>query len=243
MRVAGLFGRLRCLPSQTGLVTTAFAVFQYARRSPDSWASWAALNLDARGVPTDPQWGLGPGQPRGVVQSWLHQAVAHALRTFFVNRFRDMAAASESLATYLQVQPAPCLHDRVYNRRVAAADAREWGLTRCGHHPFSDGRSFRHLSDGALLCSLCFNEVGDLRHILLSCTGVNDLRLTWSRRLASSSYLHVARADYMLLFRWIFDPSHAYNNAASTAAHVSFVAACCRRFRCSLSGASVPVEC
>ena len=153
---AGLFGRLRCLLSGTvgQHRTIACQVFQYARCRSESWASWASQSLQSWGVPSEQLWGIGPGQPRAALQCWPHQAVALSIQSVDVNRIHVSGSASNSLTSYMQVQPSPCLQTRVHNGRVDASDAREWGLARCGHHPFSDGRSHRHRSQSGLVCPL-----------------------------------------------------------------------------------------
>ena len=165
------------------------------------------------------------------MQRWLRQAVALSIQSVDVNRFRISAAASNSMAPYLQVQPAPCLHTRVHNVKVDASDACEWGLARCGHHPFSDGRSHRHRSQAGLVCPLCNSADGNLQHVLLFCPGVAALRLSWAHRVG-----YPPDSTPSSISSWLFNPQHIWSTPSSVAAHVEFVASWCRIFRIGLAG-------
>ena len=63
--------------------------------------------------------------------------------------------ATESLALYAELQPWPHLHHIVYSRHLFPVSSRFWGLARCGHHCFSDGRAARHSNTGSVPCRFC----------------------------------------------------------------------------------------
>ncbi|CAE8590013.1 unnamed protein product, partial [Polarella glacialis] len=144
-------GRVRwpvCAPSLPSLAGVRSeipaAVFQYALTRNDSWASWAAASLGAAGAPDHNAWGVGPGAPTAAGQRWRRRAAVSALSVSSKQRSAAASAEIDCLAFYASLQPAPLLHISVHNRRAQAADAREWGLARCGHHSFCDGGIARH---------------------------------------------------------------------------------------------------
>ena len=136
------------------------------------------------------------------------------------------------MASYLALRPH--LHNVVHNSLIAADDARGWGLARSGHHPCSDGRSARHASQCGSACPLSGALDGTLMHLLVLCPGVLDLRNGWLHQVGLHE--HQLNAPFAALCGQLFDPTNTINTPASTAAHVRFVAACCRRFRRGLSG-------
>ena len=57
--------------------------------------------------------------------------------------------------------------------------SRFWGLTRCGHHCFSDGRAERHSNMGSVPCRFCVCGPDILSHALLECSAHTASRHRW----------------------------------------------------------------
>jgi hypothetical protein len=222
-RVAGLFARLRCRPWAGVRSEIPAVVYQYALTRNDSWASWAAASLGAAGVPDHNAWGVGPGAPTAAGQRWRRRAAVSALSVSSQQRFTAASAEIDSLAFYASLQPAPLLHLSVHNRRAQAADAREWGLARCGHHSFCDGRIARHQTYHSQ-CLLCDCDDGALEHALNRCPATEDVRSTWRRRVGAGS----GYSDGSAAMAWMFDPGSLRNSGPTCAAHVALVSAVSR---------------
>ncbi|CAE8643695.1 unnamed protein product, partial [Polarella glacialis] len=199
-----------------------------------SWASWAAASFGAAGAPASQVWNVGPGAPPLVSRRWRRDAVEPALACASQRRFLDAAGSLDNSRAYLAVQPLPLLHTAIHSRRVLAADAREWGLARCGHHVFADGRVSRH-SGSDMQCLFCDGPNGSLNHVLALCPATADLRSTWCRREGAFE----TDAAHSTLQRWVFDPGDDANSPANVASHVAFVAVACRRGALALRDARV----
>ncbi|CAE8589037.1 unnamed protein product, partial [Polarella glacialis] len=107
---------------------------------------------------------------------------------------------------------------------ATAADAREWGLVRCGHHSFYDGRIARHQTYHNQ-CLSCDCDDGTPEHALNRCPATKDVRSTWRRRVGPSS----GYSDGSAAMAWMFDPGSLHNSGATCAAHVALVSALSRR--------------
>ena len=83
------------------------------------------------------------GFPSRFVKRWVDHVRAILVDRFHANYVSELQAV-ESLAQYLQWQPRQREHPVVYDDSSNAHDVRFWGLARCGHHDFADGRSARH---------------------------------------------------------------------------------------------------
>ena len=221
-RAASLWARLASCPAGGATAAITGRVFHYARRHGQSWAAWAFASLSAHGVPDAALRGIGPGQPPSLRHTWLRQDVGPALRAASNRRFQDSARGILSLHTYLALQSRPHLLMAVHNRRVSSSDARQWGLARCGHHIFSDGRISRH-GAGASHCLFCDAEDGSLCHALAVCPATADLRQSWAFRTGFAPYPNLDAFMRALL------SSSASNSLHVNAANISLIAQVCRR--------------
>ena len=131
--------------------------------------------------------------------SFCVQDIMPSLRDvkFALGSHADTTHACNSLRTYACWQPCPQLHRIVYGPHVAARDARHWGLTRCGHHNFSNGRSARHRNQHTVPthtpCRFCANASDSLADALRERTAHNVLRQRWQSRSrhADAVSLHI----------------------------------------------------
>ncbi|CAE8678688.1 unnamed protein product [Polarella glacialis] len=129
-----------------------------------------------------------------------------------------------SLQNYLALQPQPRLCRAVYGSMATTEGAREWGLARCGHHCFADGRSARHRgTSSARICRFCASGSDNLEHALLHCPSCLDLRSRWLDR---SSTRVLEREDRVMA---MFDTRPSDYTARDVATNIWFVAAVCRR--------------
>ena len=223
-RAAGLWSRLRCRPPATPLSPIPAVVFQYASTRGDSWASWADASLRAAGVADPSSWDVGPGQPVSLARRWRARAANPRLADNSAARFQAAVNTLSSLDLSSAVQHLPNLDARVHNSRIGPAAARDWGLARCGHHPFSDGRSARHCGS-VTACPLCGDSAGSFVHALAICPGMHDLRQRWSDRTG----LSFAGGSHDDIIRRIFRTHDAQPHCVQ--AHVAFVSQACQRFR------------
>ena len=229
-RVAGLFARLLCFDSTSAHTPVPVSIFRYTFLVPGSWAYWAHATLTNSGVPSAPSWGLGRGAPQRVQHRWRQFAVWPLLCARSNHRFREAACAIPSLAQYLVYQNIPSLHVSIHAGHLPVALTREWSLARCGHHPCTDGRQWRHSCDERS-CSLCGGSDGSLHHVLSCCPGTADLRNTWMRWACSPDFEPEALPELLRSTEWLFNPLHAWNTSQAMAAHVRFIGASCLRVR------------
>ena len=132
-----------------------------------------------------------------------------------------------SLALYRAAQPVPRLHPRVHNTRIDFANARAWGLARCGHHAFADGRPARHVSVVPPPC-LCGLAAPTLSHVVSECPAYHDLRVRWAALVG----LHPASLPpWQTLAPYLFNPDLPTNSAESVRAHVNFLGLAAARHR------------
>ncbi|CAE8589452.1 unnamed protein product [Polarella glacialis] len=198
----------------------------------DSWAPWAAASLAAAGVLDHCAWGVGLGTPIATGQRWTRRAAVSALSISFQQRFTAASAEIDSLVFKFHSSLRLCC---VFPCTTAACrrqtpDAREWGLARCGHHSFCDGRIARHQS---YHCQglLCDCDDGTLEHALNRCPATEDVRSTWRRRVGVGS----GYSDGSAAMAWVLDLGSLHNSGPTCAAHVALVSTVSRRGSLSLS--------
>ena len=221
-RAASLWARLASRADEGAAAPIPGRVFHYARRHGQSWAAWASASFSAHCVPAAALRGVGPGQPPGLRHAWMRQDVMPALRAASNRRFQESAREISSLHAYLAIQPCPQLITNIHNRRVSANDAREWGIARCGHHIFSDGRISRHRS-ATSYCLSCEDHDGSLSHALAACPATADLRRVWALRTGLAPCPNPSAFLHSLL------SVSASTSLQVSAANVSLVAQVCRR--------------
>ena len=124
-----------------------------------------------------------------------------------------------SLAPYRAAQPVPRLHPRVHNTHIDFANARAWGLARCGHHAFADGGPARHVSTVPSPC-LCGCAAPTLAHVVVECPAYHDLRVRWAAQVGLNPDSMPA---WQTLAPYLFDPDLPPNTADSVRAHVNFL--------------------
>ena len=103
--------------------------------------------------------------------------------------------------------------------------ARHWGLARCGHHAYTDGRSARHRGAAPALCP-CGLGMHTFAHALAECPLTAHFRWTWASQVCLAG-LSDADVSAACLENWIFDPSDSANTVSTVAAHISFVGRVC----------------
>ena len=144
LRVAGLWALLLSSPNHS----LSAQIAQAASRVPSSFIASAANELLHLGVTCPIAWGIVPGCAPSLVKGWLrHVKVLVQEQTHTM--YSHALLAIDSSNSYAVWQPRPRLHPIVYGRHVPASSARAWGLARCGHHCFCDGRTARHLGSSA----------------------------------------------------------------------------------------------
>ena len=178
--------------------------------------------------------GPRPGAPRQVEQRWTQQAVHSSVQGAFVRECRRQTLAMPSLAEYHQLHPTHSLDNFVHNRRVPFQDARVWGLARCGHHWFGDGRLARHAGLPSS-CLFCHASDGSFAHALLECPGFTDLRQRW---LSTRSSQAMPRNRCALIEELFADLRH--NSSGQVAINCRFVAYAYRRAETAAAGLTLP---
>ena len=191
-------------------------VYAFARTQARSWTSCAHELLSQAGVSAPEASGLGPGAPAATRRRRCRAAHPILDRSSH-QRTLQCAASMDSLSAYSAFCLQRGLLSVVHNRRVPAADAREWGLARCGHHWCSDGRMARHCHLSQRCC-LCNSSDGTLMHALFVCARTADIRSDWSARISPP-----INQDFTL--RTLFHLPDVSNVPAA----VQFVARVCRR--------------
>ena len=159
------------------------------------------------------------GSPGGCkLQAWW--SLKHVKATVTLQshaRYQAVVQNTESLQNYLRWQPRPHLHTVVYGQSIDPAQARVWGLARCGHHDFSDGRSARHRGENPQRpCRFCASATDSLQHALLECTAHNQARQRWRRHMRNALSLDT-----------LFSTEPHVNATRSIARNVAFVAHVC----------------
>ena len=124
LSAAGLWARLLSISSRS----VAADVARVAATSPGGSQSGSRTSSHGR-FPSNKLW-----------LRHVHVVLASHANAWYSTAVHGI----ETLHDYAQWQPHPSLHPVVYGRHVSPALARCWGLARCDHHPFCDGRSARH---------------------------------------------------------------------------------------------------
>ena len=214
-KAANLCSRLASRGQRGSCADLASRVYAYASSHPSSWAFSVRGLLEQEHIPALEASGLNPGASRAAYIRW-RQLAHSSLENSSLRRSLQAAREISSLAGYLQYKPRPRMPTTVHNRRIATADAREWGLARCGHHWCSDGRLARHNHLGEQ-CFMCHASSGTLEHALFECPRTADLRAAW--------IMHTGHSPTALTLPDLFD--HA--SIQDVPAAVRFVARVCRR--------------
>ena len=187
---AGLCARLLCLPPHCFAAQLA----QFALNQPLSWVREVLGELSLLGVPPPHAYGIHFGSPATSIKPWL-RTVKTLLTRHADRHYASLLQECSSFQQYACWQPRPALHRAVYGPAVATHRARYWGLARCGHHPFADGRAARHRAFSASLfncpCRFCARSVDSLAHALFDCPAHIVLRKRWASRSRHALSLHV----------------------------------------------------
>ena len=171
VQAAGLWARLLSLPP----VCFAGKLARSADQHPSFWISVVSRDLASPGVPHPAEWSIHPGCAGRVVKKWLQHA-----RRILVNKSH---ANYDSRRLYSQWQPVPRLHPIAYGRSSHAHHVHFWGLARCGHHDFADGRSARHRGRNCdAPCRFCASATDTLAHALTECPAHNLARRRWHQQ-------------------------------------------------------------
>ena len=162
--------------------TSASRVFNYAVRSPGSWAHNVKLQLQSCGGLLPDACGVLPRAQAAQLQ-WRRSVVRPFLQRDALTLYRAELTAVPSLRPFLEYQPHLVCASQVHGGRLAPHVVREWTLARCGHHPFPDGRNARHRASadphGAQQSCLCGNPSWSLLHGLRHCSLFDMQRQTW----------------------------------------------------------------
>ena len=193
-------------------------VAHLAFQNPSSWVSSLAQELRFAGAPQPMEWGIHAGCSQGLVKQWLKH-----VRLILLDRchadYVSNVQRSDSLQSYLRWQPLPHLHTIVYGRHILAHHVRLWGLARCGHHNFADGRSARHR--GVCVdepCRFCASAADSLDHALLECPAHNQARRRWYRQ---TRWKRTMSVDIL------FSTSPEGNTARNIVQNISYVGHVC----------------
>ena len=231
LRSASLFARLLQIRGLRSRPCVPARVSEVAESWPTSWMSVIRRRLQFERVPDPASWAVGPNCSHTLIRSWCQRAVSPHVRACSSARFFAAASSVDSLQLYLSVQPVPSLCPAVYGHVANVQDAREWGLARCGHHCFADGRAARHRHvNPSSFCRFCALGPDTLEHALLQCDACADLRHQWQQHCSSAFQRNTL--DLSALF-------HTRGErclARDIANNVRFVASVCRRAAaCSIS--------
>ena len=161
LSAAGLWARLLSIELSISSRCVAADVARDAAASPRSWVHSLEAELLHMGVSHPANWGVGRGASQSVIRRRLRH-VRVVLASHANAWYSTAVHGIETLHDYAQWQPRPILHPVVYGRHVSPALARYWGLARCGHHPFCDGRSARHRGNSIRPCRFCASHADTL---------------------------------------------------------------------------------
>ena len=227
----GLFGRLSATSTRDVRRGLAARVFNFALSRPGSWAYETAQTLHQDGVMSPASYGVLPGSGLRRVWQWTRHQVVQTLQQRAHASYRADLLAVPSLANYAVYQPRLHCLVSIHSSGLPISAVREWTLARCGHHPFTDGRSARHSHRTDSLC-LCGDQC-NLLHAIRACPLLASQRRHWLTRLGLQRVPQFGDDE---LLRWIFDPSLVLNSRSSVNAHVHYVAAICQIARNLLAG-------
>ena len=227
----GLFGRLSATSTRDVRRGLAARVFNFAVSRPGSWAYETAQTLHQDGVMSPASYGVLPGSGLRRVWQWTRHQVVQTLQQRAHASYRAELLAVPSLANYAVYQPRLHCLVSIHSSGLPISAVRERTLARCGHHPFTDGRSARHSHRTDSLC-LCGDQC-NLLHAIRACLLLASQRRHWLTRLGLQRVPQFGDDE---LLRWIFDPSLVLNSRSSVNAHVHYVAAICQIARNLLAG-------
>ena len=127
-----LFSRLSAAGGTDDGRTLASRVFNYAVRSPGSWAHDVKLLLQSTGSPLPADFGVMPGAQAAQLQ-WRRSVARPLLHCQALAQYRSEVVAMPSLRPFLEYQPHLACASHVHGGRLAPHLVREWTLARCGH--------------------------------------------------------------------------------------------------------------
>ena len=189
-----------------------------------SYSYCLSHTLHQDGVMSPASYGVLPGSGLRRVWQWTRHQVVQTLQQRAHASYRAELLAVPSLANYAVYQPRLHCLVSIHSSGLPISAVREWTLARCGHHPFTDGRSARHSHRTDSLC-LCGDQC-NLLHAIRACPLLASQRRHWLTRLGLQRVPQFGDDE---LLRWSFDPSLVLNSRSSVNAHVHYVAAICRR--------------
>ena len=189
MSAAGLWARCLCLPSSC----PAARVARFAVTQASSWAAAIQTELQQIGVPDPSCCGIAPTAPRTVTHRWSAPMVTICKTCHlqsFVHSVSGRRAKHRFIVAVLVTGRRRHTCTRVYGQQTCPLRARAWGLARCGHHDFSDGRTPFFFSPSRTAeaarplrehptyresqtwtpCRFCAVGMDSLEHALLNCS-------------------------------------------------------------------------
>ena len=154
--------------------------------------------------------GIAPNAPRTVTHRWLQYAKKFNLQSFV----HSVSGRRPVLALAADATPAP-RGLRAANVSIASSC---WGLARCGHHDFSDGRSARHShADPLTPCRFCTVGMDSLEHALFTCSAHQSARQRWMQQSGGTGVLSLHR---------LFSTDPCINSARDMSGNIAYVDLC-----------------
>ncbi len=126
------------------------------------------------------------------------------------------------LEPYLD-NPTPAMNPTIYTHTRFIEHTRTWGLARCGHHHFDDGRPARHQLRTPSACQ-CGTELYTLAHALLRCPLTDSLRRRWLDTVGRALPCTSPHLTDACCLHFLFDTNHL---PAITLANVALSLAPC----------------
>ena len=213
-RLASLWARVIRLSGKC----SAGRIADLAKNVQSSFIYAAANELVCMGVAHPATWGIGPCTASSVVKRWLRH-----VKTVVCQHSHVMCSATlratESLALDAELQPWPHLHHIVYSRHLSSVSSRFWGLARCEHHYFSDGRAARHSNTRSVPCRFCACGPDLLSHALLECSAHAASRRRWRPQVGMNP---------VLCLQSLLNTRAGTNTARQIVHNVQFLATVCQ---------------
>ena len=180
--------------------------------------------------------GIAPNAPRTVTHRWLQYA-KNVICSHSFAQFQAVAQNTDSLLQHLHWQPTPHLHPVVYGQQTCPLRARAWGLARCGHHDFSDGRTPFFFSPARTAeaarplrehptyrepqpwtpCRFCAVGMDSLEHALLNCSAHQSARQHWMQQSGGTAPLSLHQ---------LFSTDPCINSARDMSGNIAYVDLC-----------------
>ena len=224
-RAAGLLARLAAVGPASHRRRLPSDILIYAATRTDSWSSSVLQRLENLRVPSMASFGIGPGVSAQLVRHWRCRVLQPSLQAAFIQCYRSMIESIDSLDQFGLVQGIPSRPQWPYNDIRLARWVRLWGLARCGHHPFSDGRAARHRGTCNLVCP-CGSADFTLQHALCHCPRMSTLRRTWALHVGLGC-LSPALVAAAASSNWLFDLEDGRNSRGIMTAHIIYVGRVC----------------